>query len=72
MTPQRKETMQDTSLSSPGSSREALLAQEVVALRMRIRLIEGLGHQGHRSSSRRASASDSDAPPDYEEVGLVS
>ena len=69
MAPRREETVEDANLSLPGSSPEALL-EEVVALRMRIRLIEGLNNHFPRPSGGRASASDSDAPPDYEDVGI--
>ncbi len=62
------EEPEDASVSPQGNSREAILAQEVVALRMRIRAMESL--QGEGPSSGRASASVSDAPPDYEDEGI--
>lgn len=63
ITSQREEGVEDSKLSTPGSSPKALL-EEVAALRMRIRLIEGLETQGPRPSGGRVSASDTDAPPD--------
>ncbi len=68
MVPPREEP-EDASGSLQGSSREAILAQEVVALRMRIRAMESLQGEGP-SSGGRASASESDAPPDYEDEGI--
>ncbi|KJA22051.1 hypothetical protein HYPSUDRAFT_55159 [Hypholoma sublateritium FD-334 SS-4] len=66
--PPREENAAEASVLPQESSREALLAQEVIALRMRIRVMEGLNGEG--PGSRRASASVSDAPPDYEDAGI--
>lgn len=66
--PPREENGVDASAPLEESSREALLAQEVVALRMRIRVMEGLNNES--LGNRRASASESDAPPDYEDAGI--
>ncbi len=55
------------------SARQAQLrlAEENLALRMRIREMEGLAMSNVHSSGGRASAAESVAPPDYEEVGIV-
>ena len=65
-----REEPEDAGGSLQGNAREAILAQEVVALRMRIRLMEGLNNEGPRPGGGRASASESDAPPDYEDEGI--
>ncbi len=59
MTFQGEESAEYATLSLAEGSREALL-EEVVALRMRIRVMEGLNNEG--PGGRRASASD--APPE--------
>ena len=48
---------------------QRLLEEENQALRMRIREMEGLATV--HSSGIRASAPESDAPPDYDDAGIV-
>ena len=66
----RAEQTLGTAVSDPSARQAQLqLAEENLALRMRIREMEGLATV--HSSGRRASAPESDAPPDYDDAGIV-
>ena len=68
----RAEQALGTAVSDPSARQAQLrLAEENLALRMRIREMEGLTISNVHSSGRRASAAESVAPPDYEEAGIV-
>ena len=66
-----EQTMEPPSGDPNARARQAQLqlAEENLALRMRIREMEGLATV--HSSGRRASAPESDAPPDYDDAGIV-
>ena len=72
LVPPGEETVVPASVSQQESTREALLEhwQEVVALRMRIRVMENINSEG--PGRDYADVSESDAPPDYEDVEIPS
>ena len=56
--------MQDADRGDSARQAQLQLAEENLALRMRIREMEGL-------SNVRSSASESDAPPNYDDAGIA-
>ena len=66
LVPPGEETVLAANISQQENTREALLEQEVVALRMRIRAMENLNSEG--PGRDHASVSESEAPPGYEDV----
>ncbi len=64
--PPGEETVVPANISQQENTREALLEQEVVALRMRIRAMEDPNSED--PGRDYASVSESEAPPGYEDV----
>ena len=68
----RASEMQGADHTAAGARQAQLqLAEENLALRMRIRDMEGLSMSHVHSGGRRASAGESVAPPDYDEAGIT-